>query len=88
MPIALPGAAGAISARSTIDEALIHAGVAGLGALDTPLAVRAAAFILDGGRPDVLGDMTPVLPAEAHGDYHAVAAAGAFNAQWKEKSPW
>lgn len=35
-----------------------------------------------------LGEVPPVLLAEAYADYHKVAAIGAFDPHWESKSPW
>jgi hypothetical protein len=35
-----------------------------------------------------LGEVPPVLLAEAYADYHKVAAVGAFDPHWESKSPW
>jgi hypothetical protein len=59
-------------------------------ALKTLSFVRLGAARGYGGAGNVaLGDVPPVLLAEAYGDYHAVAAACAgFDPDWERKMPW
>ena len=45
-----------------------------------------AAGELSDGMP--LGEVPPVLLAEAWADYHKVAACGAFDPHWESNSPW